>query len=314
MYLKLVKMKPSALLILLMSAGLVSCGPSKYIIDLEMRKPCKSGIELVGKNISVVYLENEKKDNSTFNRGMAEGFAESLEKEYSLDPGEVGLYSVSASAGSDYSSRDSLFNILMDTGSDVVFLLDTVKLGNAEIGPYAKVSVPASPDSSYLSSCKIPFTMKLFCYDGMNKEDFVKSFSGTSVANPVIYSDGTCTKEELKARLSSELLKEGIQAGKIITSSFTSQWKVEQFSILYFDSSKWYQALQRAENFDWKGAMDIWMLLLESNDLLKSSCAAYNLALACHILGNDTLAREWLDQSDATNPLPMSEMLRKRLL
>ena len=42
--------------ILSLSLLLASCGPSRYAVQVEMRHPSKSGLELTGKNLSVVYL------------------------------------------------------------------------------------------------------------------------------------------------------------------------------------------------------------------------------------------------------------------
>jgi tetratricopeptide (TPR) repeat protein len=82
---------------------------------------------------------------------------------------------------------------------------------------------------------------------------------------------------------------------------------------MYFDNEKWYKALDRAEAYDWKGAMDMWISLLSTNDMLRRSCAAYNIATACYMLGEYDLAIEWLDQSDKDNKLPYSDVLRKRI-
>ena len=101
--------------------------------------------------------------------------------------------------------------------------------------------------------------------------------------------------------------------GEVIAESFKSQWKHEQYSIVYYETEKWYDALVRAEAFDWKGAMDVWMELLSTNDLYKRSCAEYNIAVACYMLGDYSLATEWLDRSDQDNMLPLSDGLRKRI-
>ena len=106
----------------------VSCGPSKYMMHLEMRYPSKAGIELAGKNVSVVYLENGKQIQDGFNASMAEGLAYTIENDYGTGEGSVGIYRMTRSASGDYSSKDTLTNLLIDTGADVVFLLDTENL------------------------------------------------------------------------------------------------------------------------------------------------------------------------------------------
>jgi hypothetical protein len=92
-----------------------------------------------------------------------------------------------------------------------------------------------------------------------------------------------------------------------------SEWKREQYSLYYFESDEWYTALEKAEALQWKAAMDIWMGQLESGNVLKRACAAYNLSTACYMLGDYNLASEWLDQADKEADLLTSEGLRKRI-
>ena len=82
---------------------------------------------------------------------------------------------------------------------------------------------------------------------------------------------------------------------------------------MYYDNQQWYDALEKAEQYDWRGAMDIWIELLGSRDLLKRSCASYNLAVASYMLGDYDLASLWLDRSDADSKLPHSDTLRSRI-
>lgn len=258
---------------------LVSCGPSKHIMHIEMRNPSKSGIDLAGKNVSVVYLEGADPNESLFNGGMAEGLARSLEEDYCTGEGSVPVFRMPAKTGADYASRDSLITLLIDTDADVVFLFDEVSLGENKQGMR-------------------PFTMKLHCFDGMDKSEKVHTFAGSSHVSSAYET----------------LTDGGIDAGKLISDSFKPQWKTEAYSLAYYDSEKWYKALDRAEAFDWKGAIDQWFTLLDTNDLMKRACAEYNIAVACYMLGNYSLAEQWLDRSDADNKLPnMSDILRKRI-
>lgn len=302
-----------SLLCICSAVTLMSCGPSKYTMHLEMRHPSRSGIDLSGKAVSVVYLEDGRELQDGFGANMAQGLAQSIEKDSGEGEGSVGIFRMYRSEGADYTSRDSLTNLLIETGSDVVFLLDTVKFGVMSVGTTSKVAAATSPDSSYITSGSIPFTIKMFCLDAMDKTEKVRSYGGTSVAQPSVYSDGKQTPQTLKEKAYEALPAEGLSAGELIGDSFESEWKVEAYSIAYFDSTKWIDAVRKADQFDWKGAMDIWFSLLDSKDILKRSCAAYNIALSCYMLGDYKLADEWLDLSDSESELPMSSTLRKRI-
>lgn len=300
-------------LICLAMASLSSCGPGRHALHVEMRHPSKSGIELAGKTLSVIYLENDDPASDFFNEGMADGFAYALEQDYGTGEGSVGIYRMRCEDGVDYASRDCLLDLLVDTGADVVFLFDTLTFGSMTLGGVSKVAAPVSADSSYLNVGNVPFTMALHCFDAMDKSEKVHTFTGTSYAAPHAYSDGKDSSAELMEKAVRAMLDEGRDAGRKVAESFKSVWKHEQYSLVYFNEADWYKALDRAEVYDWKGAMDMWMSLLSTKDMLKRACAEYNLATACYMLGDYDLAIRWLDQSDRDNKLQYSEGLRKRI-
>lgn len=306
-------MKNTLIAISAVCLTLASCAPMKHAVHVEMRHPSRSGVDLAGKDISVVYLETDNTVANTFSEGMADGFAYTLEQDYGTGEGSVGIYRMRMSENGNYASRDSLFNILMDTGADVVFLFDTVRLGTIVIGGSTRVASPSSQDSSYVSRATMPYTMKLFCFDAMDQKEEVKAFGGTSVARPDIYSDGKRTSGELMKTAMKNIDADGWNAGVLVADSFKSQWKHEQYSIVYYETEKWYDALVKAEQYDWKGAMEIWLGLLDTGDLMKRACAEFNISVACYMLGDYHLASEWLDRSDEDNKLPISDAMRKRI-
>ncbi len=298
----------------LFSLLLISCGPSKYAVQVEMRHPSKSGVNLAGKNISVVYLETDDDVASEFGASMADAFAYRLEEDYGTGEGSIGIYRMRHAKGVNYATKDSLFNILIDTGADLVFFLDTVEFGNMNVGVPSKVSYKTSADSSFVNSVSMPYTIKLYCYDGMDKDDVVQAFGGSSIVRPVVYSDGKDDSTVAAAKAYKAVGPAGWDAGEKIAESFKSQWKHEQYSIVYFESEKWYKALVLADQYDWKGAIDIWFELLDSKDVIKRSSAAFNISVACYMLGDYSLALEWLDLSDSENKLSISDAMRKRIL
>ncbi len=258
----------------------VGCGPTKHIFNVEMRHPSVVGVDLGGKTVSVVYLEGEDRIGNEFNESMADGFAYTLENDYGTGEGSVGIYRMRQMEGANYASKDSLFNILIDTGADLVFLFDNTKFGVSGSG-------------------SIPYTIKMYCFDGMNKEEKVQAFGGTALAS---------------ANSLSEVGPKGWDAGVKAAGSFAPQWKNEQYTVLYYEEQLWYNALAMAEQHNWKGAMDIWMQQTNSYDTLRRSVACYNLSLACYMLGDYDLALEWLDQSDVENKLELSDTFRSRVL
>jgi hypothetical protein len=183
-----------------------------------MRYPSKSGLDLAGKVISVVYMENDDEKGNLFNESMADAFAYNLEKDYGTGEGSIGIYRMRSEEGVEYADFKHMLDLLVDTDADVVFLFDTLQLGPV------------------LSDGTTQFAMSLYCLDGMDKDSQVHTYRGTSAA---VLAEG------------------GSKSGTTVSSSFKSQWKNEQYSLMYFDNEKWYKALDRAEAYDWKGAIDM---------------------------------------------------------
>lgn len=260
----------------------VSCAPSRYMIDVEMRHKSQAGVDLTGKNVAVVYGSVPEYPYNVFVESLADGFAWNLKADYQNTIDSVGVFGLDVPA-SAYASRDSLVSLLIETGSDVVFLFDKIDFGEISSGS---------------SGVVMPFNVSLCCYDAMNREDRMLSFSGNSTAR-------SSSLEGLPG--------EAWEAGKTVASSFKPEWKHEQYSIYYFNADKWLDALVKAEMYDWKGAMDVWFDFLSSNDVMKRSCACYNIATACYMSGDYELATQWLDKSDKENSLPLSPVLRKRI-
>ena len=264
------------LFILTIAALMSSCAPSRYVVHVEMCRASKSGLNLMGKTISTVYYKGDDLIENRLIDSLAMGFTRSLENDYQTGKGSVLSVSLDRSSG-DYTSRDSLINLLGRYGGDVVLLFD----------------VTFSNDMRQLN-------LMMYCYDGMNKADVVKKYMGNS---------------HLQFSSEEEMLADALTTGRYISESFKIQWNHEQYSITYYDAPKWLEALYKAEQFDWKGAMDIWLGLLDSEDPLKRASAEYNIAVACYMLGDFDLAKMWLDRSDAECRMPsLTDTMRKYLM
>ena len=148
--------------VFLISSLLVACGPSRHTMSVEMRNPSKSGIDLQGKSLAIVCLDNGKPLETGFAEGVADGLAASLESDYGTGEGSVGIFQMMMEPGVDYSARDTLLSLLVDTGSDVVFLIDTISFGNMTLQGTEKVSCQAVADSSYITTATVPFSVSMY--------------------------------------------------------------------------------------------------------------------------------------------------------
>ena len=60
----------------------VSCMPQALVISPEMRTPSKSGMNLLGKSIAIVYQLGDSEKENNFSAGISDGFASRLEDDY----------------------------------------------------------------------------------------------------------------------------------------------------------------------------------------------------------------------------------------
>ncbi len=257
-----------------------SCSPVAYMIPLEVRTPSSSGLDLGGKNYAVIYQSDSLNvEQEDFQNTFAYEFMNQLVEGNDSPEGSAVYAWRNPDPAS--ASKDSLVNMVIDTGNDVVIFLKPTNF-NSTVG-----------QSGY------EFTINLSIYDSMGKEDQVQQFARTNTVNQKLSQENSTTI--------------ATKSAKEISQFFTSQWKMQQFTFLYYSTEKWYKAMSAAEQMQWEDAINIWLELTNTKNLLKRSSAAYNISVACYLLGEYQLALEWLDRSDKDQPLSLSAGHRKRI-
>lgn len=298
--------------------SVVSCAPSAFTMAVDLRHPSKSGLDLGGKTMSVVYVDDGDPKDSLFIASVSEGFARQLESDYFSGRRVLDIYRLDYVPGADYSSRDTLINILMDAGTDVVFLYDRPEFHASVLSQPMPVQSSVSKDSSFISELKVPYSLALHVYDSMNAADSVYTYTGSNTFVTTVYSDGLLPDSRVLELASNTVRKQNPaadKAGQAAARIFMPVWKTESVTVIYYETgNSWIMAANAASNYRWKEAMSIWMTLLDTKNLEKRSCAEYNIALACYVLGDESLALEWLDRSDSDYPLMLSYNLRKKII
>lgn len=310
-----IAMKLRSLLFILFLLPAVSCGPLSFMMSVDMRQPSRSGLELGGKSFSVAYLDDGDPVDSAFIASVSEGFAQRLESEYFDGKPVIMIYNIDRQEGADYSSKDTVINVLMDTGSDVLFLFDAPELGEVTLSAPRKVETPAVRDSAYVVEASLPYSLRLYVYDSMNSDDRVLAYTGTATANPVAYTGGGEPESVLVEKALSAVASPAREAGAVAGGPFLPGWDEEDFTFIYYDSGQmaWVDAAVAAHDCRWQDAMDIWLELTDTGNLQRRSCAAYNIAVTFYILGRYDMAKEWLDISDADYPLHLSYDMRRKI-
>lgn len=269
-----------SLLALALGMALVSCSPSAYVLNLESRRPSESGLDLAGKSLSVIYLESADGRDSLFNNRAADALAYGLESEFFDGAEAVKVYNLVKDEDGDYASKDTVSQYIMLLDSDVVMILDT-----------PAVTGNPSGRTPTLSS-------RLYVYDSMAGED----------------DDITTLQSTANAALND--VSRAMNVGNALLRPLRSQWEHESYTVLYFEGlgNKWIDATLKADDLKWDEAINLWMDLAKLKNPTQASCAMYDIALGCFMLGQYDLALEWLDASDKTLPLSLSKGMRKRIV
>lgn len=297
---------------------LYACAPLQMTSTVETRYPSSSGMNLYGKNLAIVYFRSPSGPAVDFAENIASSLAYSLEEDYGGGENSVGVYSLDFNSVADYagkeamnylnddkteagtmfysSLRDSLNNLIIDTGSDVVFLLDSVDLSVVSYDSL-KFSGIYNKDSAFVATAGVLGSFHIFCLDGMDKEEDVKIFGGKNVVKQNVYLSGNEDEVSLLEKTYASLDDAGWKFGDKISKSFVSRWRREDVTYYYFDNEDWLKGLRYARYHQYSQAMDVWLSLVSSSSASAKGCASYNMAVTCYILGEYDLALQWLDMA-----------------
>ncbi|MDT3356882.1 MAG: DUF6340 family protein [Bacteroidota bacterium] len=290
--------KTTLLLAIALMSVLVSCAPTTYLLPLQARHPSKSGNDLGMKTMAVVYLYEGK--DSLMNKTIAESFTEALEADYFDGDDQIALYRMQKVADGNYSAKDTLVNLVLDSGQDVVFLFDTPVYGDMTVNGRTNADV------------KLPLNMRMYMYDSMDKADTVKTYRGRTVLRQRMNVPEDYTDVQAEAFVWANARPAYV--GSNAAANFLPVWKDEAY--LYYTvpgSGKWDKAADYFSGFNFRDAMKVWMEICENSKGDRRAMAEYNIAVACHILGKDDLAAKWLDRSELVLKTKQSGELRTKI-
>ena len=275
-------------------------------MNVEMRYPSSSGMSIDGKSVAVVYLNEDSAKDSVFNECLANGFASAIEKNYFNGAEAVNLYKMPKVVGGVYSNADTLINLIVDTGCDIVFLFDAPEFGNVQI----KEQKTSTSGTYYPVS--VPVAIKLYGFDSLSGSDTVRVWTGTRMLSANM--EASLGRQAAADSLWNRIGSSAENLGEVSARTFAPVWKEETYTFIYYESPEaWLTAAQYASDYKWNEAMKVWISLLDTNNPMKRSCAEYNIATACFLMGDNELALKWLNSSDEDYPISLSKALRKRI-
>ena len=266
---------------------LLGCGaPQTFSVNLEKRQK-QQGIDLAGKSISVVCTGAGPEEQAVA-VSVGEGFSTALEADYFDGEKGIALFEVD----SLLLTRESILSLLVETGSDVLFVF------------VPTLSEPSQTIVDGKAAKSVPCELRLLAYDSLG-EDSVKQYIGKASFVDPAPGPG----------LSEEGLAASAELGKAAAVRFLSKWQTMQYSFYYRSTfqSAWDEATEAVLKMDWKESVAKWMTLLDAKDAYTRSALEYNIATALHLTGDNKLALKWLEISEKDASLPLQPGLRKRI-
>jgi hypothetical protein len=266
-------------------------------------------VPMEGKSISVVTVIDVNDRDSALVSELGIGIAEKVEKELFLSQGAVGVYAVPCEDGGVIKSG-TMDLLAIQSDSELMLVVDSLKVGSYIIERGMSANQQASIQN--VVQVNLPVSFGLSAYDAVHLDvvyhrDVKDTVTWSIVGQEFIQNSAAIAQ-------ANNHLREAFRTfGEAVASSLLPVWNQEERMIVCYSGAKWENAYYLASDFKWEQAMDVWMELVKVGTPDKQGAAAYNLAVACEILGRYDIALKWLDFAEGKCYFAQMTTLRKKL-
>lgn len=266
-----------------------SCAPQAAFFQVDVRDMQGSDLDISGKQAAVFSLVGNNAADSVRGGNAALALAGKLEQDRGLE-NPLPVFSLPlldfAGFGEAGYDKEYLKELMLSTGADLQIFVNSLKFGFYEvqetggyIGEYGERLV------------MLPYSVDMHIYDALNDTLLVQHSSRDTVYMAVL---AQANRKEYGALVADKLPEVCKVVGESLGSTLTRQWsRQERMLVNYEGNEKWEKPLALALDFKWKEAVELWMPLVSDPNSRKASYAAYNIAVACDMLGQKMLAGEW---------------------
>lgn len=264
--------------------------PQAMLFDVDVMQPKDFTFEVMDQSASVVATYNKNSKDSLLAAEIARGTARAIEIYNAIEDGSVGAFTIPAE---EYSgTKDTLYleQLMLATGSHYLLLLSDIETEDLRV---ARSLQGGSP----MFFGRMPVKAHLDIYNAISEETvYSKLFKDTLMIRIPEGPDGSYTQSYVASFLKENDSLFMHLLGRKIAESISTTWETEEWMLVDYPSDeKWHSAYKNAMDFKWEEAVKGWLPLAEDKDSVKASCAAFNIAVACQMLGNTELALSWID-------------------
>ncbi len=290
---------------------LSSCGPLINIMEVDVKLPATRPINILGREMAVFtpQYDSVSVSDSVLLQKFSQSLADALSAEAYLSPGSVPVYAhyTGSEALGTLEQPDYVHRLALETGTNLVFMVDSVKIG----GFFTK-NVSMVADDYKMQYLMAPFTAVVRVYDA-EKVQFVKYIPLRDTVAWEVWIPAENETVSIPSSALQDLQRASEYFAKELAGTFLDQWETQDRVIFVYEKREWNLAYDHALAFAWDEAMKIWMELVKGTNAKEVACAAFNMALACEMQGNFELAGKWLDLSQKTFDLPEARYYRELL-
>lgn len=277
---------------------LSSCGPVRYSIDLEKKVDPEYKVDFGHSFPGVVALSQTNGEDSVILTQIAIGIAEKFEEEYSFPEGSIPIYSIVEDMA-DINDPAAVNYLHKAVGTDVLIILSSFSVGDFDV---IYSDEKAYYNNQYLDQIivDLPYNLTINVF----KTGAEKSLAAIPVRDRVdwlLYSQDKVSEVKAIDNIREKILPSFKEIGVNAVSYFTPRWIKDTKDLFVYDNERWTDAFEFAYMFQWDKAMDIWMEEAQKSNTEKAACAAYNLSVACDVLGMEELSKDWRKRYDNFN-------------
>ena len=233
--------------------------------------------------------------------------ARKVEEANALEEGEVGAFTIPASEFKGTSDKEYLEQLMMATGSGLLAIISDIDFGQGT------VSRTYSSFYGTETIAVIPAKANLTIYDAISDTTLFNSPLSDSIKFriPDEYAYSKQSIQEYVDKCDSLIFA---AFGNHLASKVCENWIEEEWMLIdYPQESSWHKAYEHAMDFKWEDAIKEWMPMTEDQNSEKASFAAFNIAVACQMLGNTDLAESWISYARSKYDFEQARQLHSYL-
>ena len=276
-------------LLALLGLVIAGCGaPQAMLFNVDVLQPKKFTLAVDEQPVAVVATYKDKDADSTSSANLALGAARYIETGNALEEGSVGAFTIPEEEYTGAADKEYMEGLMMATGSGTLVIVKDIEMGDVEVSR----TFDAISRMSIVGM--LPVKAKMEVYD--------------AIADTTIFSERISDSLNFHIPLEQDLSQKSISAflsvndslivsavGALLAKHISYQWIEEEWMLIdYPEETTWHNAYKDAMDFKWEEAIKAWIPMSEEQKPEKASYAAFNIAVACQMLGQTDLAIGWL--------------------